>query len=254
MVRAVQRGVHGAGARPARFALVAFGGNGLVYAAGWRAELGIGGHRATLARAVQRVGLLVRRPEDHLVRSVSADGVAAADARARSRRSKRETRARCQEGYSADRTSCVAILRVRYAGQSRAAHPDRRRADPPTARWPTSTARFEAEHERTYGHRGDAIKKRAGQSAGDRRRCPIRRPPRSSCEPNAATAGRNGPRTSDRARLVRTRRRARPCRAERRRGRAADRRGVRRHHHRAPRLRHLEGRGRQPHPGGHQPW
>ena len=174
MVRVVRAVSSERGRDPRRFGLVAFGGNGPLHAAAVAAELGI-------SRVVvppwpglfSAFGLLVAEPARHFSRTVLRPLAALAGSELEAVYAGLEARAReemAREGLTAagagpewcgaDAARATApFLRLarsadlRYAGQS---FELRVAADGPIA---ALAERFEAEHERTYGHRaaGDPI-------------------------------------------------------------------------------------------------
>jgi N-methylhydantoinase A len=162
MARAVRAVTIERGRDAREFALVAFGGNGPLFAAEMARSLGIGTVLVPPAPGVfSAVGLLESENEHHLVRSIlrplvpgTVDAVAAA-LRALEREAEALLRA---EGYREPVTMDRAVD-LKYAGQSFEL------TIPLPADWrgaggvDTLAAAFAREHERTYGHAapGDPI-------------------------------------------------------------------------------------------------
>jgi N-methylhydantoinase A len=162
MVRVVRAVSSERGRDPRRFGLVAFGGNGPLHAAAVAAELGIG--RVVVPPwpgLFSAFGLLVAEPARHFSRTVLRPLAALAASELEAVYAGLEARAReemAREGLTADGAPSVRLARsadLRYAGQS---FELRVAADGPIA---ALAERFEAEHERTYGHRaaGDPIER-----------------------------------------------------------------------------------------------
>jgi N-methylhydantoinase A len=159
MARAVRAVTIERGRDARDFALVAFGGNGPLFAAEMARSLGIGTVLVPPAPGVfSAVGLLEAASEHHLVRSVlqplasdTADGLAAA-LQALEREAEALLRA---EGYR-EPVALEGAVDLKYAGQSFELTiplpPDLRGAGDVDA----LRAAFAREHERTYGHAAPA--------------------------------------------------------------------------------------------------
>jgi N-methylhydantoinase A len=149
MTRALRSVSSERGRDPREFALVAYGGAGPIHAAGLAEELGT---RTVLVPALaglfSSLGLLVARPEHHDVRPCRLD--ARADGRAEIDAAYAEMQ-RALAGASGGRAvEWLRTAELRYEGQSWDVEVAFPRDDRPAA----LVERFEAEHERLYGVRG----------------------------------------------------------------------------------------------------
>ena len=154
MMRAIRAVSVERGRDPREFAMLAFGGNGPLFAAAIAAELGISRIIIPpLPGVFSAFGLLLADAEHHARQSLRVrldqadpDRIAAILADLTNAGSQRLL----QDGFSADRLRFQRAASARYAGQSseiEVALPD----DPITPA--TIAARFADEHERTYGFR-----------------------------------------------------------------------------------------------------
>jgi N-methylhydantoinase A len=146
------------GRDPRRCTLVAFGGNGPVHAAEVARQLGIG--RVLVPPwpgLFSAFGLLFAEPRHELVQAHRAHlaSVTPADVLAGLGRLERAARARlADEGYAPDGVVLERLLDLRYRGQSSELRiPLDGTAALDAAVLAEAAARFEAEHERVYGHR-----------------------------------------------------------------------------------------------------
>ncbi len=158
MVRAIKSVSVERGRDPADFVLMAFGGNGPVHAAGLARALGI--RRIVVPPApglFSAFGLLRAEVEHHAARTVltptrGAD-LAGVQAAVDAMRDELVARAR-EEGFAPGDVACRAFADLRYVGQS-----SELTVPLPSLRLTPDVLRsaeeaFEAEFERTYGHRG----------------------------------------------------------------------------------------------------
>ena len=156
MMRAIRAVSVERGRDPRQFALLAFGGNGPLFAAGIAAELGIARVIVPpLPGVFSAFGLLVADTEHHATRSLrmQADGAAAEqldavlDELARSGAGRLD-----RDGFAASRQSFRRAAFARYVGQS--SEIEVALPDGPAAQWlHTLPSLFGAAHERTYGFR-----------------------------------------------------------------------------------------------------
>lgn len=160
MIRAIKAVSSERGRDPRAFALVAFGGNGPLFAAGMAATLGV--RRVLvppLAGVFSAVGLLCSDVEVHLTRTwrrllegASSDAVAGLSAAVAALEEEAASRL-AADGYGPERREIGRTAQLRYHGQSF----DLSVPLPPgpvTAGTLRALAEgFGAEHERTYGHR-----------------------------------------------------------------------------------------------------
>jgi N-methylhydantoinase A len=155
MARAVRAVTVERGRDPREFAIVAFGGNGPLFAAEMAAGLGIGSVIVPPAPGVfSAVGLLEADLEHHLVRTFmrpldATTLEAVAGAFAAMEAEGREILA----GASDDgRIELTRFVDLRYTGQSYELTIPLPAAGDPAARLASLVEAFAAEHERTYGH------------------------------------------------------------------------------------------------------
>jgi N-methylhydantoinase A len=139
MTRALRSVSSEKGRDPREFALIAYGGAGPVHAVGLAEELGC---RTVIVPALaglfSALGLLDARPEFHAVRAVHLDARRADDLDAQFRQLEAEL----------DGVELVRSAELRYGGQTW-------EIEVPAADLDTLVARFEDEHERLYGVRGE---------------------------------------------------------------------------------------------------
>ena len=158
MVRAIRSVSVERGRDPAEFVMMAFGGAGPVHAAGVAAELGMTKVLIPPAPGVfSAFGLLRAEVEHHAARTVltsSADIDCAALARVLEEM-QRDLMARISdEGFSADAVTIAGFVDVRYRGQSSDITVPLASLNVTSEAIRGAEAAFEAEFERTYGHRG----------------------------------------------------------------------------------------------------
>ncbi len=158
MTRALRSVSSEKGRDPRDFAIVAYGGSGPVHAAGLADDLGV---RTVVVPPVaglfSAVGLLFARPEFHDVRTCHLDAAAAAPERVAELVA--EMRESLITSFRGEPAEWVATAELRYGGQSWEvevslsdhARTQRLQAPPDLA---ALRARFEDEHERLYGVRG----------------------------------------------------------------------------------------------------
>ncbi|WP_426955302.1 hydantoinase/oxoprolinase family protein [Muricoccus radiodurans] len=181
MIRAIKAVSSERGRDPRRFALVAFGGNGPLFAAGMARELGMA--RVVVppsAGVFSAVGLLASDVEVHLSRSwrclTSELDPAALEAEVAALAEEAASRLAAQ-GFPPDRIAVQCAAALRYRGQSFELEVP---FDPGAS--PAHLAEgFHAEHERTYGHRAGADEpveivtlRAVGRGIPDRPRMPDR--------------------------------------------------------------------------------
>jgi N-methylhydantoinase A/oxoprolinase/acetone carboxylase beta subunit/N-methylhydantoinase B/oxoprolinase/acetone carboxylase alpha subunit len=156
MMRALRAVSTEKGRDPADFALIAYGGSGPVHAAGLAAELGIDTVLVPpVAGGFSAAGLLFARPEFHDVRFCRID-VRAGDA-AELVGLDQEMRTGLLVGLRGDEeVTWRRSADVRYRGQSWDIEVDLPDEQIDAAAMNALAARFEDEHERTYGVREDA--------------------------------------------------------------------------------------------------
>jgi N-methylhydantoinase A len=159
MVRALKSVSVERGRDPAAFALMAFGGSGPVHAAGLARALGI--RRVLVPPAAglfSAFGLLRAEVEHHAVRTVLVASEAAEPAAIQAvlagMRADLVGRAR-EEGFAEAAVCCRAFVDLRYAGQSSELTVPLPSLEVTAATLRAAEAAFEAEFERTYGHRGE---------------------------------------------------------------------------------------------------
>jgi N-methylhydantoinase A len=158
MTRALRSVSSEKGRDPRDFTIVAYGGSGPVHAAGLAEDLGV---RSVVVPAVaglfSAVGLLFARPEFHDVRTCHLDVDTVPPAAVA--RLLAEMRHDLEASFPGWPSEWAATAELRYAGQSwevEVALPDVAGDDPLQARLDLGAlrARFEDEHERLYGVRG----------------------------------------------------------------------------------------------------
>jgi N-methylhydantoinase A len=159
MVRAIKSVSVERGRDPADFALMAFGGSGPVHAADLARALGI--RRVLVPPApglFSAFGLLRAEVEHHAARTVlvpsEAADPAAIEAVLAGMRADLVGRAR-EEGFAEAAVSCAAFVDLRYAGQSSELTVPLPSLGVTASTLRAAEAAFEAEFERTYGHRGE---------------------------------------------------------------------------------------------------
>ncbi|MBR0682810.1 hydantoinase/oxoprolinase family protein [Roseomonas eburnea] len=157
MIRAIKAVTSERGRDPRSFALVAFGGNGPLFAAGMAASLGM--RRIIVppsAGVFSAVGLLCSDVEVHLTRTWRrpTQGLDAGALQAACAMLEAEARARlAADGFPPERQDITRSAQLRYQGQSFEL------TVPVPAEGDVATRleeAFGAEHERTYGHRAGA--------------------------------------------------------------------------------------------------
>jgi N-methylhydantoinase A len=152
MTRALRSVSSEKGRDPREFALVAYGGAGPIHATGLAEELGVTTVLVPpLAGLFSAIGLLFARPEFHDVRPCQLDARLADPAVVDALYVDMERSLRASLGHLAE-VEWVRTAELRYEGQSwevEVAHP----AGEPMAQL---VSRFEDEHERLYGVRGQA--------------------------------------------------------------------------------------------------
>ena len=157
MIRAIKAVTSERGRDPRRFALVAFGGNGPLFAAGMARSLGMARVIVPPSAGVfSAVGLLCSDVEVHLARTWRRPtrGLDAGALEAAFAGLEAEARARlASDGFPADRQAITRSAQLRYQGQSFELGVAVPRADDVGAALEEA---FGAEHERTYGHRAGA--------------------------------------------------------------------------------------------------
>ena len=160
MTRALRSVSSEKGRDPREFAIVAYGGSGPVHAAGLAEELGV---RTVVVPPVaglfSAVGLLFARPEFHDVRTCHLDVDTVDPAHVAGLLA--EMRKRLAASFPGEPAQWVATAELRYGGQSwdvEVALPDDACGDSTQAPVDLGAlrARFEDEHERLYGVRGQA--------------------------------------------------------------------------------------------------
>ena len=160
MVRAIKSVSVERGRDPADFVMMAFGGAGPIHAAGVARTLGIGTVLVPPAPGVfSALGLLRAEVEHHAARTVlmgtgGAPDLSPVQAALHEMREDLRERVR-EEGFDPAAAEFDQFADVRYRGQSSeltVAMPER---ELDTATLRAVEERFEAEFERTYGHRGD---------------------------------------------------------------------------------------------------
>lgn len=156
MIRAIKAVSSERGRDPRAFALIAFGGNGPLFAAGMAAELGM--RRVVIPPAAgvfSAAGLLASDVEVHLSQSwrhpVQGLSPTALEAAAGALAATAEQRLLAQ-GFLAARIVVERAATLRYQGQSFELQVPLQAHDTPAL----LSERFGAEHERTYGHRAGA--------------------------------------------------------------------------------------------------
>jgi N-methylhydantoinase A len=154
MMRAIRAVSVERGRDPRRFAMLAFGGNGPLFAAGIAAELGIARIIIPpLPGVFSAFGMLVADAEHHARRSIRVRLDQADPARINGiidELRQAGTQRLLRDGFSLDRQVFQHAASVRYAGQSS----ELEVALPDSAIFPeTIAAAFAAEHEKTYGFR-----------------------------------------------------------------------------------------------------
>lgn len=157
MIRAIKAVSSERGRDPRDFALVAFGGNGPIFAAGMAEALGMTRVIVPPAAGVfSAVGLLASDVEVHLARSWRrlTRGLDAAALQAASGALAGEASTRlAAQGFPPGRITVTRAATLRYQGQSFELQVTLEAGDGPEA----LDRKFGDEHERTYGHRaGDA--------------------------------------------------------------------------------------------------
>ncbi|GGC50525.1 methylhydantoinase [Siccirubricoccus deserti] len=193
MIRAIKAVSSERGRDPRGFALVAFGGNGPLFAAGMAQALGM--RRVVVppsAGVFSAVGLLASDVEVHLARSwrrathrldpaALEEAAAALEAEARARLA--------AQGFPPERIVVQRAATLRYQGQSFELQVGFAAGDGPAV----LAEGFGAEHERTYGHRagpGEPVEIVALQVVGrglpDRPRMPDRLAPPAAATPQPA--------------------------------------------------------------------
>ena len=184
MIRAIKAVSSERGRDPRGFALIAFGGNGPLFAAGMAAAIGMARVIVPPAAGVfSAVGLLASDVEVHLSRSwrrdlgtldpaTLRDAAAAIIAEARARLA--------AQGIPPARIGIEQAATLRYQGQSFELQVPLDPADSPA----DIAERFGAEHERTYGHRAGSAEPveivsllAVGRALSDRPRMPERLQP-----------------------------------------------------------------------------
>ncbi|MBK1658499.1 hydantoinase/oxoprolinase family protein [Paracraurococcus ruber] len=156
MIRAIKAVTSERGRDPRAFALVAFGGNGPLFAAGMARALGM--TRVVVppsAGVFSAVGLLASDVEVHLSRSWRrfAQGLDPAALETAASALAEEARARlATQGFPPARIQVRRASTLRYQGQSFELAVPMEAGDTPDA----VAERYGAEHERTYGHRAGA--------------------------------------------------------------------------------------------------
>ncbi|SDC31890.1 hydantoinase/oxoprolinase family protein [Belnapia rosea] len=156
MIRAIKAVSSERGRDPRGFALVAFGGNGPLFAAGMAEALGM--RRVVIppsAGVFSAVGLLASDVEVHLSRSWRrlAQGLDPDALEMASAALAEEARARlAAQGFPAARITAQRAATLRYQGQSFELQVGFAAGEGPDV----LAERFGAEHERTYGHRAGA--------------------------------------------------------------------------------------------------
>jgi N-methylhydantoinase A len=154
MTRALRAVSSEKGRDPRDFALIAYGGSGPVHAAGLAAELGCGTVLVpALAGLFSSLGLLFARPEFHDVHPCHLDARAVAPAELA--RILEGLRARIAPSLVGDEVDWVASAELRYGEQSWEVEVDLAPGPVDTASLAGLVARFEDEHERLYGVRGE---------------------------------------------------------------------------------------------------
>ena len=159
MVRAIKSVSVERGRDPADFVLMAFGGAGPLHACGVATSLGI---RTVLVPPAPGLfsafGLLRAEVEHHTIRTVLADTANAnlPDLQAVFDEMRDELLARARdEGYEPDIVECSGYVDLRYRGQSSEITVGLASLRLSDEALREAEATFEAEYERTYGHRGD---------------------------------------------------------------------------------------------------
>jgi N-methylhydantoinase A len=159
MVRAIKSVSVERGRDPADFVLMAFGGSGPVHAADLARALGI--RRVLVPPApglFSAFGLLRAEVEHHAARTVlaasDAADPAAIEAVLAAMRAELVGRAR-EEGFPEAAVACAAFVDLRYAGQSSELTVPLPSLSVTDGTLRAAEAAFEAEFERTYGHRGE---------------------------------------------------------------------------------------------------
>ena len=159
MVRAIKSVSVERGRDPADFVLMAFGGAGPLHACGVATSLGI---RTVLVPPAPGLfsafGLLRAEVEHHTIRTVLADTANAdlPDLQAVFDEMRDELLARARdEGYEPDVVKCSGYVDLRYRGQSSEITVGLASLRLSDEALRDAEATFEAEYERTYGHRGD---------------------------------------------------------------------------------------------------
>jgi N-methylhydantoinase A len=158
MARAVRAVTVERGRDPRDFCIVAFGGNGPLFAAEMAAGLGVGTVIVPPAPGVfSAVGLLEAELEHHLVRTFLRPLGAVVLAELDASFATLEAEAQGVLGGATDDAAPTAIqlertLDLRYAGQSYELSIALPGGDDHAARFRELTERFAREHERTYGH------------------------------------------------------------------------------------------------------
>jgi N-methylhydantoinase A len=158
MVRAIKSVSVERGRDPADFVLMAFGGNGPVHAAALARALGIGQVLVPHAPGLfSAYGLLRAEVEHHAARTVltrtdraDLDAIAAVMAEMRAELAARAV----EEGFAPEAVSYAAFADLRYTGQSSDITVPLRRPVLDADALREAEEAFEAEFERTYGHRG----------------------------------------------------------------------------------------------------
>ncbi len=156
MTRALRSVSSEKGRDPRDFALIAYGGAGPVHAAGLAEELGCPTVLVpALAGLFSSLGLLFARPEFHDVLSCHLDARAR-----RPGRDRRDPRARCRHGsrpsLAGAEAEWVRSAELRYGGQTLGGRGRARRRRRRRGVLAALIDRFEDEHERLYGVRGEA--------------------------------------------------------------------------------------------------
>ncbi len=159
MVRAIKSVSVERGRDPAGFVMMAFGGAGPIHAAGVAAALNIGRILIPPTPGLfSAFGLLGAEIEHHTARTVLIS--TGAPDLTKLQQAIEESRADLErriaaEGYPLDAIAISAAIDVRYAGQSSEITIPLASTSVDPAVLRDAEARFEAEFERTYGHRGD---------------------------------------------------------------------------------------------------
>ena len=155
MTRALRSVSSEKGRDPREFALIAYGGAGPVHAAGLAEELGCPTVLVpALAGLFSSLGLLFARPEFHDVHSCHLDARTVDPPRAR-RRLRRSSRRGSRPSLDGVEVEWVRSAELRYGGQTWEVEVELRRGPGRRAAMAALIARFEDEHERLYGVRGE---------------------------------------------------------------------------------------------------